>query len=82
MHLACELGLLKDAEQVFLRAAGLREDDGLLLQRGALLLLGLRSGRKASPKRREEHLALGVLDDGLGEGMELAELRHFLPQFG
>ena len=31
-HLAGELGLLQDAEEVFLRAAGLGEDHGLLLQ--------------------------------------------------
>ncbi len=49
--LAGELGLLQDAEQVFLRAAGLGEDEGLLLERGgSLFLLRLGGGGKATPQ--------------------------------
>ena len=51
-HLAGELGLLQDAEQVFLRAAGLGEDDGLLLQGGAALA-------PAVPRRRRRSRGAG-----------------------
>ena len=53
-------------KQILLRAARLGEDDRLLLKRGrALILLRLGGGRKAATQGRQQHLALGVLDDRL-----------------
>ncbi len=81
--LARELGLLEHAEEILLRPPRLGEDHRLLLERGAALaLLRLGRGREASPQRREQHLALGVLDDRPGQRVELAQLGHLLPQLG
>jgi hypothetical protein len=46
-HLALELGLFKDVEQVLLRATGLGEDHSFLLKLDALLRLRLRGRGKA-----------------------------------
>ena len=79
-HLAGKLGLLKHTEQVFLGSARFGEDHGLLLQGcGSLAALRLSGGGKAPAQGGQQDFPLGVLDDRPGQGMELPELRHFLP---
>ena len=81
--LAAKLGLLQDAEKVFLRAAGFGEDEGLLLKSGpGVFLLCLGGGGETSPQGRQKDLALGIRGDGAGQGVKLAELGHFLPHVG
>ena len=74
--LACVGALLQQAQQIVLRAARFREDEGFALSAQALQL------GKSFAQGREQGLALGVVADGGGHALELAQLGNFFGQAG
>ncbi|MCY1314372.1 hypothetical protein D9M70_650020 [compost metagenome] len=62
----------QQVEQVFLRALGLGEDDGLPRRAQPIQF------RKSPIQRGEQRLALGVVTDAGGKRLEVAKLFDFL----
>jgi hypothetical protein len=74
-HLACELCLFQQLEQILLSAAGFRKDDCLVLKRRrTLVLLRLARGGEPTPKRSQKNSSLRVPLDRAGEVQELLEV--------